>query len=134
MQVSPRLLYVLMVIIAANLIVLALVTTFLNARRHWSERRSAKRVAALRPQFLAALEGGPSPHVGSTSRDRQTFIALALTLLPTLRGSERSRLTKLLEECGLVDAALLDLQSRWAVRRARAAELLGRASVASSVP
>ena len=58
MQISPRLLYVLSFVIVANLIALALVTTFLNMRRKWSDRRSAKLAAALRPQFLAALDGG----------------------------------------------------------------------------
>jgi HEAT repeat protein len=134
MSVSPRLLYILSFIIVANLIMLALLTTFMNTRRKWSDRRSAKLVAAVRPQFLAALDGGPSPQVGSRRRDRRTFIALATTLLPTIRGSERVRLAELLEESGLVDTALLDLHSRSAVRRARAAELLGRAAVTSSVP
>ena len=95
MELSPRLIYALMFVIAGTLAVLAAVTTFVNRRRSWRDRRSAKLVAQLRPQVLEAIEGGPSPDLDGVRRGHETFIAIARSLLPTLRGGERtSRATR----------------------------------------
>ena len=134
MEISPHLLYALMFAVAALLTTLGLVATLVNIDRSRRDRGIARRVAAMRPQVLDALDGGPNPNLEGVRRGRETLTFLALGLLPVLRGGERERLSRLLEECGLVNAALLDLHGRSAVRRARAADLLGRASVQRSAP
>ncbi len=133
MEVSPRLLDISMAAIAIALALLGVFTTVLNVRRKWINARTEKRFAVLRPALLAALDGDPEVKVRWKGRQLSTFVALALRLLPTLRGADRQRLTEMLESAGVVDAALRDLHARSAVRRARAADLLGVASVGRSV-
>jgi hypothetical protein len=135
MQVTPRLLYASMAGIAIALALLGVLTTYLNIRRKWREVHTTRRVNALRPQLLDALEGDESAlESGWAARDRSTFVALSRRLLPTLRGADRDRIVELLEQHGVIDTALLDLHARSAIRRARAADLLGTASVPRSVP
>lgn len=122
-----------MVAIAIALALLGVFTTFLNLRRKWSTARSEKRLAILRPALLAALDGDPGGQVRWKGRELSAFVALTLRMLPTLRGADRRSLTEMLETAGVVDAALRDLHARSAVRRARAADLLGVASVDRSV-
>jgi hypothetical protein len=134
MEVPPHLLYGTTIILSVLLVMLAMLTTFLNVRRKLRERRRSKQIAALRPRILAALDGEPIPHNALTKRERATFIEMVRTLLPTLRGAESSGLTTVLEEWGIIEAALLGLHHRSALRRARAADLLGLARVQRAVP
>jgi HEAT repeat protein len=134
MTISPQLVYELMFVVASALAALGILTTCVNLRRSWHDRRAATRLPALRTQLLAALDGDESPLVGSTRREDATFTALVRSLLPTVRGADRERLSQILEVTGVVNAALLDLHSRSGVRRARAADLLGLASINRAVP
>jgi HEAT repeat protein len=134
MTISPRLVYELMFVVASALAALGMLTTCVNLRRARHDRRAATRLPALRAQLLAALDGDESPLIGSTCRDDATFTALVRSLLPTLRGADRARLSEILEKTGVVNVALLDLHSRSGVRRAHAADLLGLASINRAVP
>jgi HEAT repeat protein len=132
--ISPALLYLSMLVIGVALLCLAALTSFLNVRRTVQDRRSMRRLAVFRPKVLAALEDESAAPIDLTPGERAAFITLARNLLPTLRGSERVRLTDLLEECHVIDVALRDLHARTAVRRARAADLLGLAGVTRAAP
>jgi HEAT repeat protein len=132
--VSPELLYTMMLVIGVNLALLALVTTVLNLRRTMRDRRSAQLVSGLRVQLLEQLETDDPMPLGVSRHERAAFVKLVRGLLPTLRGSDQARLSGLLDETGVIDAAFLDLHARSAVRRAAGADLLGCASVRRAVP
>jgi HEAT repeat protein len=134
MTISPHLVFDLMFVVASALAALGILTTVVNLRRAWLDRRAATRLPALRTQLLAALDGDDSRFVSSIRREDATFTALVRSLLPTVRGAERERLSEILEGTGVVNAALRDLHSRSAVRRARAGDLLGLASINRAVP
>ncbi len=134
MEVTPRILFVSTAAVAAMLVVLGLLTTVTNMRRSWRDRRMTKRLAALRPRLLAALDGDSAPLLRGKGADQGAFVVLVRSLLPTLRGADRERLTELLEETGVIDVATKDLHSRSARRRARAADLVGVASIGRCVP
>jgi HEAT repeat protein len=71
--------------------------------------------------------------ISKRARDIPVIISLVRSLLPALRGGDRDRLVELLEQQRIIDIALRDAYSRWAVRRARAADLLGAAGVGRGV-
>jgi hypothetical protein len=134
MNLSQTIVFDSMAAVAVVLLLLGLLTTAMNVRRGRRDRRMTKRLALLRPKLLAALDGDTEDILGPRRSDRAAFILLTRSLLPTLRGSDRERLTELLEQTGVIETAVADLGSRTAVRRARAADLLGVASIARCVP
>jgi HEAT repeat protein len=134
MEVSPHIVYLSAAAVAAVLVSLGLLTTTMNVHRSWRDRRTTKRLAALRPRLLAALDGDTELVLRPNRAEQSAFILMTRSLLPTLRGADRERLTELLEQAGVIDVATEDLRSRSALRRARAADLLGAAAVASCVP
>jgi HEAT repeat protein len=131
---SSHLLVVESLTVASALVALGVSTTLLNLFRILRDRRAATRIAQLRPQLLAALVDDSRVVIGTKPRDKAAFIRLVRSLVSTLRGADRERLSHMLEEAGAVDSALLDVQSRSPVRRARAAELLGLAAIERAVP
>jgi hypothetical protein len=130
MELSALLVLIVVVLLGA----LGAITWAANIRRTFAERRRAKTVAELRPRFLAAIDGADVPRSEFTRREYETFIDLACSMLPTLRGEESETLIRVLDEWGIIDSALLSLHHRSPYRRAGAAEMLGIARVRRAVP
>jgi len=112
-------------------------------RRAWRERetrRAAGRSEEVRPTLLALLaadEPDPSALRTLASLDRGRWRILeptVVTLLGKVRGGSRDALVALLTERGVVDRALRDTWRRGAVRRCRAAEMLGSLGSPEAVP
>ncbi|WP_299038562.1 HEAT repeat domain-containing protein [uncultured Pseudokineococcus sp.] len=130
------------------LLVLAAVVLLLVggiAARRAARRRRAERVRRatepLRPLLLELVAGEPDEQADAASR----LTALAppvwrsvepavVALLSKVRGDSRAEVVGLLEDRGVLARARADLHRRGAVERARAAELVGAAGDATSVP
>jgi HEAT repeat protein len=133
MTSSVLLLDVTFVIVGA-LVIMGLLTTTAKIARGIEERRLARLTAHLRPQLLTAIyDADADVAISKGARDIPVIISLVRSLLPAMRGGDRDRLVELLEQQRIVDIALRDAYSRWAVRRARAADLLGIAGVERGV-
>lgn len=95
------------------------------------QRRNARLVAEVRPAVLAAIdEDGAS--LDLTGRRTKVAEAIAISLLPKLRGADRDALTEMLDASGVIHHAIGGLGSRSAARRQRSAELLGNAGFAAA--
>jgi HEAT repeat protein len=135
--------FILIVAATANLILivgLSLGTALFKARRQRRAKRHDRELAELRPvlmQYLATWEDGDArdlaqtliAHRGTTT----SFEELAAGLLPKLRGADRSVLVDILRRRGTIDGARDRTNSRLAVRRYRAVELLGAAGTSEGV-
>jgi HEAT repeat protein len=103
-----------------------------KAWREWREERIRRRRLALEPGILAFAHGehvSLLPAIGGQVRraDRRTIESILLDHVQRVRGIERERLGRALDELGYVDEYLAGLaHSRW-WRRAEAAEKLGLA-------
>ena len=129
MTSSVLLLDVTFVIVGA-LVLMGVLTSVAKIGRAFEERRLARLTAELRPQLLAAIyEPDSGVAISTGPRDIPVVISLVRSLLPAMRGGDRDRLVEVLEQQRIIDIALRDAYSRWAVRRARAADLLGTAGV-----
>jgi HEAT repeat protein len=101
--------------------------------------RRKRRSAALRPRLEAAValyltdRAAVPPEVSSPLALR-TMKAVGLDALGELRGSERERLTALLEETGVVGDTVSRLSSRHRITRRRAAETLAQIASPQTVP
>jgi HEAT repeat protein len=118
-----------MLALAAALLSLTIVVGVHKARRELGEKRRAALIAELRPRLLVVLDGD-APDAGLSALGRgggRAVDDLASDLLPKLRGDDRAALVGLLESRGTLQRARRRLRSRSPVRRAGAAELLGRA-------
>jgi len=107
-----------------------LLAGFLVAARALGARRRV-RVRPLRDRwelelalYLAADE---EPRPPSTLEERRVLREVALTALSDLRGSERARVTALLEATGIVGDAIAELRSRRPAVRRLGAETLAEA-------
>lgn len=113
--------------LAAGVVLLA---AFLVAARALGARRRA-RARPLRDRwelelarYLAADE---EPRPPTTQQERRVLREVALTALADLRGSERARVTALLETTGIVGDAIAELRSRRPALRRLGAETLAEA-------
>lgn len=133
MTSSVLLLDVTFVIVGA-LILMGVLTTTAKIARGIEERRLARLTAELRPQLLRAIyDADADVSISKGASEIPVIISLVRSLLPAMRGGDRDRLIEVLEQQRIVDIALRDAYSRWAVRRARAADLLGIACVERGV-
>jgi HEAT repeat protein len=131
---SSALLFDVTLVIVGALVLMGVLTTVAKVARGFEERRLTRLTAELRPQLLSAIYDPDADVVISRgASDIPVIISLVRSLLPALRGEDRDRLVALLEQQRIVDIALRDAYSRWAVRRARAADLLGIAGVERGV-
>ncbi len=115
---------------SAMLVLMALARQGLQASR---ERRHDEQVEEQRPLFQAyLLDGKPLPRA---SRQLPTVLLdLALRYTAIVRGSEARRIVECLEEQGIIDDLLAQLEARNTWRRAEAAESLGRLRIERAVP
>jgi hypothetical protein len=133
MTSSVLLLDVTFVIVGA-LVLMGVLTTVAKVARGIEERRLAKLTAEVRPQLLTAIyDPNANVAISTGKSDIPVIISLVRSLLPAMRGEDRDRLVELLEQQHIVDIALRDAYSRWSIRRARAADLLGIAGVERGV-
>jgi HEAT repeat protein len=113
-----------LVIISTAILAMALTIVVTKAARQIRARRLSDAAREVRPLVLAALDSGEGlPDL--TPRGRRAAQAIIVSLLPKLRGSDRTSLAHLLADNGVLERAVSDLSSRSAVRRGRAAELIG---------
>jgi len=96
----------------------------LGARRRARARPLRDRWELELAQYLAANE---EPRLPATLQERRVLREVALTALADLRGSERARVTALLEATGIVDDAIAELRSRRPALRRLGAETLAEA-------
>jgi HEAT repeat protein len=122
---------------AAGLVVLTVVAA--RATRLRLHRRRERLAEGPRRQLLAYLaDGGPEDELTDLVRlpapAWRAVEPAATALLAKVRGEARDALAALFERRGLGDRALAELGGRGAVRRARAAELLGGLGRRDAVP
>jgi HEAT repeat protein len=111
---------------AIGLAVATIVGRFVRLRR---ERAEAARLDRVRP-LVVRVAGGDDAEARDAllafgRRDRETAQLAVANMLAKVRGGAADELVGLLEQMSAVSAAVDDLTSRSAVRRARAARLLG---------
>lgn len=102
-------------------------------RRHKRQRRLRPRTETLLAEYLAGVSARPP---AATGRERAVLLDVALDAIAELRGEERDRLARLLEELGFVSDAIRALSGRRPAVRRRAAEALtaiGSADAASAL-
>ncbi|MPY95299.1 MAG: hypothetical protein GEV08_20275 [Acidimicrobiia bacterium] len=117
-----------LIAVSASLVLLVLVTAARRVANGRSAERRARLEAEARPVLLAAIhEPGERSLEGLSRAQRHTLERLAAGLLGKLRGEDRAALVEVLEAHGVLAEAVRHTRSRWALRRARAAELLGAA-------
>jgi HEAT repeat protein len=104
----------------------------LRARR--AARTDATR-AAHRSTVIALAGGAPPPAEppGTETRAGADFDRAMVDILPLLAGDDRAGLLRELQRRGVVDRARKDCSARRGLRRARAAETLGRCGTASAL-
>jgi HEAT repeat protein len=109
------------------------VSKWIRVRR---DRRRARLESAARPHLLEVLgDESDAPSIPQMSDAvAATFERLAISLLPKLRGADRATLVSVLEQRGALERARRRTSRPGAVGRANAAELLGAAGDASSLP
>lgn len=118
--------------VAGLVLLLALAVAAGHVHRIRAQARDARRRSALTPVLHALLDeeedadDGTAPDLAAAPA---MLDALVLDLLPSLRGSDRQALQRVLVSRGLVDRAAADVHARAAWRRGRAAALLGSAAV-----
>jgi HEAT repeat protein len=110
-----------------------------RAVRRTAERRRSRLAGTARRALLAVAGGDDDPaHIQALARlDGPTWRAIeptAVAMLGKVRGEAHEALVALFEQRGAATRALVDLRRPGAVRRARAAELLGNLGRAESVP
>lgn len=120
-----------LVAVAVLLVVLSLATAVQRASGARRDRRRLELETEAKRQLLTVLADGA--HVLPTAQSR-IIERVAAPLLTKLRGEDRAELVALLERSGVLDRARAQLTGLGAVRRARAAELLGAASDARALP
>src|SRR5689334_16706190 len=111
--------------LAALLVALCFATAAERAFGARRERRRLELEKTAKRQLLAVL--ADDVHVLPPDQSR-TIARVAAPLLTKLRGDDRALLVALLDRSGILDRARSQLTKRGAIRRARAAELLGAAS------
>jgi HEAT repeat protein len=133
---------VLVVAILAVAIAFLALTIGIVAGKAWREIRDARRRRrrnALEPIVLGFAHGDapsilPALGGGVARRDRPVLEAILLDHVQRVRGVERDRLGRILDELGFVESYLAGLSSpRWWIR-ARAAEHLGLARAKRATP
>jgi HEAT repeat protein len=117
--------------LAVLLVVLSAVTAIERGRSIRRDRRRREAEATAKRQVLRVLAGDGPVLQSSQSRELES---VAASLLPKLRGEDRDALVAFLDGSGALDRARAELSQRGAVRRARAAELLGAASDTQALP
>lgn len=115
-----------------SLVIMFVVIAIVKIARTLRGRRRDRLVRELRPIVIEAIEtGAPLP----LERDRRGVAeAVAVALLPKLRGEDRVALADLLDELGVIARARRGLRSRGVSRRVRSAQLLGAAGTVDAVP
>lgn len=126
--------------LSALMVVLALTIVVRRGLRARAARRSAVRMEPVRPLLLAILGGDGDDRAAAlpvlATLDRRTWTVVEpaiLDLLGKVRGEGREALVALLVERGVYGRALRGARSRSAVRRGRAAELLGALATPEAV-
>ena len=134
-----RALVLVILAIAIVFLVLTLAIVIGKGVREWREARRRRRRGRLEPVLLAYAHGDaasvlPGLGGGLARRDRPVVEAILLDHVQRVRGVERARLARALDELGFVDGYLAGLSSpRWWTR-ARAAEHLGLAAAQRATP
>ena len=102
--------------------------------RRTSLRRARSR--ALRPTVIALAGGGAAPDETAAigRRDARALEEAIIDILPLLRGDDRAGLVRVLDDRGAIDAARKATASRWSLRRARGAEILGMCGARRALP
>jgi len=121
-------------ILVAAMLALLVLTALGRLMRHRQRRRRDRLRDQLRPSVVALLADPDGelqlPSTGRRSED--LFEVLSLDYLSKVRGESRDALVRELEARGTVDAAERRVAQRGGVRRASAAELLGRCGLPRS--
>lgn len=126
-----------LVVLAGTLLAVIGVTVF---HHFWTRRRIQQRAALaeeIRPQLMTLLvEDDPDLSQFETEQGlrSQMIDDLAEALIGKLRGADRERLVLLLDGRGTLERARLQLSSRRAPVRARAAQLLGSTGAPGALP
>jgi HEAT repeat protein len=126
-----------LVALTALLVLLLLLTAVRKALRAASERRREHLESLVRPallQYLAAEDPDPARLDVAGRGAGHSLDTLAAGLLPKLRGEDRDALARVLTDRGTIARARRRTRRPGAVRRARAAELLGAAGDAEALP
>lgn len=124
-------------VLAGTLLAVIAVTVF---HHFWTRRRILQRKALadeIRPQLMTMLlEDDPDLSRFETEQGLRSRMIddLAEALIGKLRGADRERLVLLLERRGTLERARLELSSRRAPARARAAQLLGSTGASGALP
>lgn len=121
--------------LAALLTLLVVLTAVRKSLRTAAARRRECVEAAVRPrliEWLAAERTGATTLSEARGTDGRILDSVTASLLTKLRGVDRDAIVELLEVRGVISSACRATRSRGAVRRARAAELLGAAATSSS--
>jgi HEAT repeat protein len=111
----------------------ALVALFLVVARAFAARRRSRehplreRFELGLAMFLAVDASRPDP---TSEQERRVLRSVALVALEELRGSERARVTAVLDETGIIEEAIMELRSRRVSVRRDGAETLAQARLA----
>ena len=124
-------------VLGALVVELVAVAALARTVRTFRVRRRDARIAQVRPQLYALIDGGAlqRPLRGPKHRaEGPELDTLVLGVLPQLRGADRANLRTFLDERGVLERAREQLGASSAVVRAEAAELLGDADDSASAP
>jgi HEAT repeat protein len=112
--------------------------TLVRAVRHLRERRRVRRAARPRRALLTVAAGDTEEALEVLVRlpagDWRAVEPTAFELLAKVRGEARAALAEVFTRRGLVDRARRDLRRRGALRRARAAGVLGSLGDRAAIP
>jgi hypothetical protein len=127
--------------VGAVLFILAAVVVVGRARRQRRERRRLQLTTPLRPLLMELAAGEPEESVHALEQllalDDRSWAALepdVTDLLLKVRGETKASVVALLQRRGTLARALRETASGSAVRRARAAEVLGAAGRRTALP
>jgi HEAT repeat protein len=126
-----------LVALTVLLVLLLFLTVARKALRAAADRRRERLEAIVRPsllQYLAAENPDPAELDVAGRAAGRSLDVLAAGLLPKLRGEDRDALTRVLSDRGTIARARRRTRLPGAVRRARAAELLGAAGDVEARP
>lgn len=128
------------VVILGACLLLVILVVAVRARRHSRNQRDEMLMSPLRPALITVASGEDDDGAAAeeltwaTGVSRVVLDRNIVEMLGKIRGVPADQLVHVLEVHGAVDAAAEDLTSRSAVKRARAAQLLGLSRAGDSVP
>ncbi|MFW2351020.1 HEAT repeat domain-containing protein [Qipengyuania sp.] len=109
---------------AASALIMIAFMTYLVIRRRLDEARNLQRGKRERALVQQLMDETSQPELSSYAGQERLVLSVIARVLELLRGSGRDRLLELVEEKGLLDKPLADLNSRKATKRLEAIRAL----------